>query len=667
MSKPKVEFKPLSLSQHFNAPDEFVGWFGWLCGYSADASFLEDAVIRFRGQSPSQRAYEGRVALALMLDPGNPQISPTEVPGVLHLGIVDKKQPFRLLHAKVAILGFRHESNDRRWLLRLIVSTGNWTRATLEESLDLTWTADVSNDDIREINDEVRQVCADFRAAWAMLDWLRGKFDTCALQNAAPECHDSISAKASRLVEKWIGKVTRLGHGEAPRFVDNRSDSLLALLPEIVTKIGTDCGRNYLAMGSGFYEPPGGNGEIPSVLKDIVNTLKNKSLLTRSAEIDVFVNPRSCQAIAGSVPTLNNEKWKVRAARTPAYFSGSARTLHAKFIFSANWQKNSNVCNSSWLYLGSGNLTGSGFARKMNAQNGNLEAGVVFTPGLLKWEFEKDDPPERLVTNRLPMQWDKDDEETFDSLTAGGDMPDREWKFFAGPVACLLWIVDNDICWLRTLGEVTKPFDILGDVNHPCPLDPLNGFLWSGPQPREVQIRWLEEGRELRAIVPVIDKFGRIASTILPKLGLDEAWWQLADFPLPPEDEDLPSDGGAEPIGLVPGTLRSGTPTAAEYPVRKMMQFIENIAAKQTQFQRCDWSAWCAMLEQCLIQAAGSPELKTFASLNVNPLSPLFQTPFRPEYAETTETTEGRRYEDALKRVEAAWNVAGLPGIGVRT
>ena len=57
------------------------------------------------------------------------------------------------------------------------------------------------------------------------------------------------------------------------------------------------------------------------------------------------------------------------------------RSLHAKFLFSARERSNSAACGGAWVYLGSGNLTGPGFASPMSAHGGNLEAGVVFAPG----------------------------------------------------------------------------------------------------------------------------------------------------------------------------------------------------------------------------------------------------------------------------------------------
>lgn len=208
MSTSDQTFKPLSLAQHFEAPDDFLGCFGWLCGYAADAGFLDDAAERFMRHTRAQRAAIGRIALALMLDPGNPPVSLIDAPGVLHLPIITlKSRPFVLLHAKVALLGFRHTADAQRWQLRLIVSTGNWTRETLEENLDLAWRVDLSSEDLQGSEETVRQGCADMKAAWGMLVWLRSHFDTRALAAVPQARKDTESSNASRLFESWVAKV----------------------------------------------------------------------------------------------------------------------------------------------------------------------------------------------------------------------------------------------------------------------------------------------------------------------------------------------------------------------------------------------------------------------------------------------------------------------------
>jgi hypothetical protein len=453
MSKRELTFKPSSLAQHFEAPEDFIGCFGWLCGYSADVGFLDDAAERFTRRVHAQRAYEGRIAIALMLDPGNPQITPEEVPGVFHLPM-GGAPPCRLLHAKVAILGFRHTSDAQQWRLRLIVSTGNWTRQTLEESLDLAWRVDLSDKDLKLENDLVPQACADLRAAWGMLSWLQRRFDLRVLNARAPGRQDFESESAT--VERWIARAIKLGTGLSPRFFDNRGSSLLAQLPELVRKHTSHSARNYLGLGSGFYESSGSNDKIPSVLMKVVDTLHDAELLTRRPEIDIFVNPTACQAVANCVPAFNHAGWKVRAAGQPECFK-LPRTLHAKFIFSANHRDNSYLCNSAWIYLGSGNLTGPGFANKMATQNGNLEAGVVFAADSLRWHPAKGIPPESVLTNLLPLQWDTDFSQRPGDLEAGSDMTDPETQYSAAPVAYFFWIVEDEISWLRTSEEITDP------------------------------------------------------------------------------------------------------------------------------------------------------------------------------------------------------------------
>ena len=665
MNKQDSQFKPPpSLAQHFEAPDDFVGCFGWLCGYSADSGFLEDAVERFMRRTHAQRAYGGCIAMALMLDSSNQQISPIDVPGVLHLPIRTVPQPFLLLHAKVALLGFRHTSDDRQWQLRLIVSTGNWTRGTLQDSLDLAWRIDLSNDDLQARGDGVPQACADIRAAWHMLDWLRNQFDVRALNAKPPNRSDSESINCSRRFEEWVEKAIRVGSGITPQFFDNRNDSLLKQLPKQVREHGAQTARNYLGMGSGFYESSDDPNKIPSVLTRIVETLQDAALLTRQPEIDVFVNPLGCQAVAKAAETIKAARWNVREAGFPDYLKKEpSRTLHAKFIFSANHRDNSNLCNSAWVYLGSGNLTGPGFANKVNSQNGNLEAGVVFAPESLQWDECRGVPPEDLVTNVLPLQWKKDIGQSPDSLAVGDDMPDPEIRYSAAPVAYLFWATEDGVGWLRPIEEVIESFEVLNENGQACDRESIKGFRWLSTQPRQVQVRWGVDEKEQKACVPVLDKFGRIAATTLPRIDIEEAWGQLASFPMPPDDEELLPDGDDHSVvgAAQPST---GAPATASYPVRQVMQLIENIAAKQTSVSQADWTTWCTRFEQCLSQVVGSPVLLEFLKLGLNPLSPLWHPPFRPDFAMTAEKPDGRRYEEALQRVETAWNVAGLTKFG---
>jgi len=97
MSKQENAAPPPSLISFFEGPENFRGMFGWVAGFSANASFMDRAAELFMRQPHAQRAYGGKVSLVTMLAPhtGSPQIQPTEAPeiqpteapGVLHVGL----------------------------------------------------------------------------------------------------------------------------------------------------------------------------------------------------------------------------------------------------------------------------------------------------------------------------------------------------------------------------------------------------------------------------------------------------------------------------------------------------------------------------------------------------------------------------------------------------
>jgi len=132
---------------------------------------------------------------------------------------------------------------------------------------------------------------------------------------------------------------------------------------------------------------------------------------------------------------------------------------------------------------------------------------------------------------------------------------------------------------------------------------------------------------------------------------------------MPPDDEEILTDGDGTPPS---DADQQGftQPAGASYPVRQMMQLIENIAAKQTAVSKADWTLWCSRFEQCLTQAAGSQVLEEFKAFGLNPLSPLYHAPFRPDFATGPETPESRLYDEVLGQVELAWGVDTLGIIG---
>ena len=663
MSRNSETLRPPSLAQHFDAPEDYTGHFGWLCGYSADALFLDDATERFARLTSSQRAHQGRIAPAVMLDPGNPQVTLQDAPGVAHLPIKDyAKMPFRLLHAKVALLGFQHQKNPSQWQLRLLVSTGNWTRQTLEDSLDLVWRIDVTSESLILLDANIKQDCTDIKAAWNLLAWIQQLFDT-RLLNASANGHLSETMNALRQVSHWIDACSQKAQGRS-RIFDNRKKPLLTQIPEKIKASG-EAKRNYIAMGSGFYETSADPKKSPEVPVAILKTLSDAGLLTTKPEVDLYVNPMACQAIATAVKPLQACGITIRpAAIPPIVFGESAqRTLHAKFLFSANYRDNSNTCASAWAYIGSGNLTHSGFANKMSATAGNLEAGVVFAPSPLCWQKNKATPENPVVTNLLPIQWDQKAGDTT-PLSAGSGMEQRDAIYIAPPVAWLTWHEADDVRELRTEEHSFADFEVFDSAGIACSKTQ-TGIQWHEVQPRQVRIQWQANEQQIESLVPVVDQYGRIAATELKAIDIDEAWWQLADFPLPPEEDggDDEDDESDENEGKNQAKGRS-VPTTS-YPIRQMMELIENIAAKQTGIDPIDWVLWCNRLEQTLGQAVDSTPVKYFRDeLKLNPLSPLRHQSFRPVFAETSDSDPGKRYDETLTRIEEIWKVNAMRPIG---
>lgn len=661
------DFHLPSLAQYFDPPEGHIGHFGWMVGFSADASFMNDASERFTGHTKMQRAGQGHISMALFLNYHNPPITMEDAPCVAHLPFADlEKKQCRLVHAKVAMLGFRGVDTEQqgKWCVRLLVSTGNWTRQTLEESLDLAWSADVYSEQLPQADDRTKATCADIKAANSLIQWLRdgadGLFDVRLLQSKPAE-------RAQKEVDYWIAECIKKARGTSPRFFDNRETSLLTQLPGIVKKTG-EAARNYLALGSGFYEGGENANAVPTVPKSIIEALKQANLLTKNPELDLFVNSQACQSVAAATAAMMQAGITVRPAKAPTVLFGenSTRTLHAKFLFSATYRENSRQCNSAWIYLGSGNLTSPGFAQKMSANGGNLEAGVVFGVSGLLWDGGRNIEPSAVVTNRLPVQWD-DSYENSEGLKAGDVWEPEQPSHFAPPVAWLVWHESEGSCELRLPDDASNAASFV-IVNAAGDEVQRNGeaYPWTACQPQQVRCRWQDGNESREGVIPVMDAFGRIAAVKLPPIeNMEEAWQQLADFPNPPEVDDPDElDGSADEGGNAsPSAIANGGP-AASYPVRQMMELVENIAAKQIEISAYDWPLWCRRLEQTLVQAKGSKAVEYFKLLELNPLAPLRHAPFRPDYAELGSSDAGRQFEEALGHIETSWGVTGLAGLG---
>lgn len=643
-----------SLLRLFEPPEDHEGLFGWVCGFSADAGFLDAAVERFTRKPASVRARHGQVALGVMLDPFHEPISVLDVPGVVDFPLrASPGEPFRLMHAKVALLGFRAPSSD--WRLRVIVSTGNWTQQTLEASLDLAWCFDVAGEELGDGDETLAQRCADLTMASEILDWLGGHYDRSLVEHAGL---DSETSLAVRELAAWTARCSGHVGAAEPRIFDNRRQPLLNGLLSYLDQHAGSTRRNLLALGSGFFEA-GAVDSVPPVLDKIVGMIDQRGLLTRSASVDIYVNETACQSVATSMKAIELAGWRVRVpARAPVFGAVSARTLHAKFIFSAN--SRAEACTSAWLYLGSGNLTTAGFLNPAG-RTGNFEVGVFLDFPRLLWSAAIGT---QAVETLVPLQRNDEGCITRDSPPSSGDpMPPRPSAFVAGPVAFMRWRRGPGDCGVLTAAAggsaLPSDLDVLDVGGGPCSREG-DGWLWRGAMPRQAALRWAD-GLELRS-VPVVDELGRVAAGEAPALDLADLALHLMTFPArsddsdSDDDEDDPSQDTETPQRR---PLKVGRPVASS-PVRTMMLQLEEIAQRQTAVSEADWPLWCVRLEEVLIRAAGSEGLAEFLRFGLDPLEALRIDASRPLYACVRGSMAAVRHDAALARVASTWGLSEL-------
>jgi len=649
-----------SLASYFIPSRGFKGEFGLVAGYSADAEFFNDALEKFTLNMKGQRSYQGGISLTLMLDPNHVQISPIACPGLLHLAFKhDTTKQFKLLHSKVALLTFKAIESEEQFI-RLIVSTGNWTRQTLEDSLDLVWSIDV----VPGNKDE--QGKADILAAYHFFNDILRHFDTAILTDSGASKLKSYTHTQYARFHKLFDEVV-VEDSIKPRFFDNRSASLLDQLPALVKHHCSEKKRDYLSLGSGFYEG-GSSDAVPSVINSLHLRLIDESLLSKNADKNIIVNQHGCQSIASSLNSLKDNNWQVLKAYDPLYQGGKMqRSLHAKFIFSAKSSETTDECKSAWVYLGSGNLTGPGFTKKASKFGGNIEAGVVFEAKGITWVGEEN--PETALSLKLPLCFDSDYALTDTSqLSGGSEMPEHEAEHISLPISYfVLEELEHDKYALVPNTPFTDAFTVVNAGADKLTIKSEACLLWFGKPPRQLTVSWCNNSTVHTEDIPVIDQYGRVAATELPELALDDAWYMFSAFPLLPSFETEGYEGdegdGASDDGQVKGA-EMDVEVDKRYSINTMMVLIELIAEKQTEVSEKDWIQWCTRLEQTFSQLKSSSAFTFFKNIAINPISPLWQPPFRPDFAESNATELGAYYEEVLKRLELKLGLAALAKLG---
>ena len=585
----------------FMPPENCFGDFGFVCGFTATPNVMGQIRRSFTGEM-------ARPALAAFIHPTINAIS--DIPGLAWMWMRLQDRGYNLLHAKVALLGFRKRDEDG-YVIRLAVSTGNWTQDPLTDSIDLFWSIDLQTDTPAD------QDIADIQAAWAMFDWLRNRGDCTLIERE----YDGALPYARLEAEIRTLPASTL----QPRFIDSRSQ---ALLPQVVERLGLRKRADRLILGSGYFEAEGdGSAGLPERLR---KRLVAKKLLKKSATLDLFLNPLSCQGLALRAPALTDAGWNLR--RPTSALHGEDGRLHAKFVLLASGQDEA----EGRVYIGSGNLSRNGFETAANA-SGNLEAGVVVDlPKGLKWRHRKNSKGG--LATLLPIQFT--DTVTLSALQPGSGFVPPEEPAALPPVSWLIW----------QEGELSAPGGINLDVANPDGISVRTPCVWPAPAPTIVT---LSHG-DWR--LPVIAE-GVLVVPRPTEITVEDVLAGLGSFP-EPMDADQPDDGfeGGEP--LVEASDSAELPPAT-YAIRRMMGLLVRLGETQANIHPRDWPRWCRELRQnlCAISAQEKPMIGFFRDALANPLPALADPRMCPAGADL------KLLDQSLKAVAQEWELDETPSL----
>ena len=94
------------------------------------------------------------------------------------------------------------------------------------------------------------------------------------------------------------------------------------------------------------------------------------------------------------------------------------------------------------------------------------------------------------------------------------------------------------------------------------------------------------------------------------------------------------------------------------------MTLLEQIAKQQVEMHPLNWGAWCARLEQTLLQMHASPVIAEFVRLEINPIKCLVQPSFRPNFSIDPTSAIAHEYDLLVRRISEKWGVHEFQSFG---
>ena len=617
----------------FVPPHGTVGHSAALVAMTGAEDFLEDAMQRFTGLRPRQRAELGNVLVYLMLDGHASSLRkgvfpPGRIPGLHEL------QPRAvgvgsLLHAKIALLAFAPTRTGVPTHLRLAVLTANFTYTSARRQLELIWQVDAPLDGTARPVDG-----ADVAAAGAFVETLLVRFFHRDEQGLAPK-ERRLTARLDALLTTASSLITR----RKPRFIHSLDRPLYDQIRESF-RSGIDKPRNFLLCGSGFFEEPSRKAHKPSVLC----RLEDLGVFTPKPRRVVIVEPAEAGAIADWARAGDTYGWELFR---PYDSLGHARCLHAKFVY-AGYLRDGYASNG-WLYLGSGNLSRRGISSHGGMPEGNVETGVVFE---VSERLAPEDLEGRLFWKQEQTEVVGEDEWSVGQL---GDAPGKQPILAAPPILSAaiettptrhlrtFWREDAaaaraSISWIgRDWFEVQQADQVpLKDDERPAALN-------------------VRDESDRTWVVPVVDAAGRVGWQPSRFDTYASALAALLDFPIRPveaTDYDDTADSGDG--GWKAPHTKDRIEQEGAYALHAAAQFIEKVAALQLALPESMIDDWLDHLDRNLRASFPEELITTWRTHRLDTLAHLRQREFRPTHLTDKQRA---RYFEVLDEAARAWGL----------
>ncbi|WDN91007.1 hypothetical protein BuS5_03979 (plasmid) [Desulfosarcina sp. BuS5] len=636
-----------SLLNIFSPPKKNLkGVMGLVCGLSAEQAFMDCVLERFSG------------FIALFQDAHNKPIQ--ALPWLYNPFPKEKKNwsKIKLMHAKVALLGFGESREGVPDYYRLIVSTGNWTREAVNNSINLVWYCDFDT----SINENQKQNAKDMAEAVTFWNTLLGTGND---NNGYYQIDNPVKKKIDNFLNQISKTVKPPQRGYRPRFISNLLNSnahKVATLFEtnsmgaqVIKKFcDSKTKRNFIICGSGFFEEsdPAVNKteKEPEVLEKLVTHFIKNKILTKNPKKWLLVNPETSGAAGQWIKGNHSHKegWKFSHPKHPD-FDKTPYPFHAKYIFIGNHNKNYFV-TSGLLYIGSGNLSKQGFALGPGTY-GNIETGVVF-------ETENTDK------NTLCAYFGIDPEKVLENMpdeigSEENEQSNAEIQVPPPIDSCTLrWDKDKEtgkLAW-RWVGSDWKDVTLYDQSiqldNNELKINETFDFS-SG-----VKLSATKEGKYFEWIIPVFKEDGTFCSPLIQLKSGQELIDALISFPATAynnENNNGTLEGGKPedsfPASGVKETFSELRDELDNYPLHFATTLIETLSEQNQQITKGQLPDWIAHLRRTLIDGMVTEKKKQMEGLGINFMKPLIGTNgFAPEHA-----TE--EYQKVIKDIIKDWGI----------